>query len=87
MNSSPWVVFKIAPVTDVEAKQMVSSIKTAPLLQGIRGEKGVYIEGVLEVIQRFSQLISELPAIKEMDLNPIVAYEDKVMVVDARVRI
>jgi len=81
------VVFKIAPVTDVEAKDMLSTIKTAPLLNGFRGEKGVFIEGVLELIQRFSQLITELPLIKEMDLNPVIAYEDKVMVVDARVRI
>ena len=79
------VVFKIAPVTDVEAREMLSSIKGAPLLKGVRGEKGVDQEGIIELIQRVSQLVTDLPAIQEMDLNPIVAYEDGVFVVDARI--
>ena len=81
------VVFNLSPVTNIEASEMLSSIKSAPLLKGVRGEKGVYEEGVIEVIQRLSQLVTELPAIKEMDLNPIIAYEDRVVVVDARIRV
>jgi acyl-CoA synthetase (NDP forming) len=81
------VVFKLTPVTTVEAREMLSSIQTAPLLKGVRGEKGVDEEGVIEVIQRLSQLVTELPMIQEMDLNPIIAYEDRVLVVDARVSI
>ena len=81
------VVFNLSPVTNVEAKEMLSSIKMAPLLKGVRGEKGVHEEGVIEVIQRLSQLVTDLPAIQEMDLNPIIAYEDHVVVVDARMRI
>ncbi len=81
------VVFKIAPVTNVEAKDMLSSIKAAPLLDGIRGEKGVNKDGVIEIIQRTSQLITDFPMIQEMDLNPIIAYEDQVLVVDARIKI
>ncbi len=79
------VVFKIAPVTDVEAREMLSSIKTAPLLKGVRGEKRVDQEGIVELIQRVSQLVTDLPAIQEMDLNPVIAYEDQVFVVDARI--
>jgi acetyltransferase len=78
------VVFKLAPVTTVEAREMLSSIKGAPLLKGVRGEKGVDEEGIVEIIQRVSQLVTELPVIQEMDLNPIIAYEDGVFVVDAR---
>jgi acyl-CoA synthetase (NDP forming) len=81
------VVFKLAPVTAVEAREMLSSIKLAPLLQGVRGEKGVDKEGIAEIIQRLSQLVTDLPSIRELDLNPIVAYENQVFVVDARVGI
>jgi acyl-CoA synthetase (NDP forming) len=81
------VAFKLSPVTAVEAWEMLSSIKGAALLRGARGEKGVNEEGIVEVIQRISQLVTELPMIQEMDLNPIIAYEDRVSVVDARVSI
>ena len=50
------VIFKIAPVTNVEANEMLSSIKGAPLLKGIRGEKGINEDSVIEIIQRISQL-------------------------------
>jgi acetyltransferase len=81
------VIFKITPVTNVEIQDMLSSIKAAPLLDGIRGGKGVYKDGVIEIIQRTSQLITDFPLIQEMDLNPIIAYEDQVLVVDARIKI
>lgn len=81
------VVFKLAPVTAVEAQEMLSSIKMAPLLRGVRGEKGVDEAGIVEIIQRVSQLVIDLPAIQEMDLNPIVAYEDGVFAVDARISV
>jgi acetyltransferase len=81
------VIFKIAPVTNVEVQDMFSSIKAASLLDGIRGEKGVNKDGVMEIIQRTSQLITDFPMIQEMDLNPIIAYEDRVVAVDARIKI
>ena len=81
------VVFGISPITAFEAKDMISSIKSAPLLSDFRGEKGVNKELLAEIIQRVSQLVTDLPMIDEMDLNPIIAYEDRVWVVDARIRI
>jgi acetyltransferase len=81
------VVFKIAPVTRVEAREMLSSLKMAPLLKGVRGEKGVDEEGIIEIIQRLSQLVVDLPVIQEMDLNPVIVYEDCVFAVDARISI
>jgi acetyltransferase len=81
------VVFKLSPVTEFEAQEMLSSIKMAPLLEGVRGEKGIDREKLIEVIQRVSQLVTDLPAIQEMDLNPIMAFEDGVFVVDARIGI
>jgi acyl-CoA synthetase (NDP forming) len=81
------VVFKLSPLTTVEAREMLTSIKAAPLLDGVRGAAGVDKEGIIEVIGRLSQLVTDLPTIQEMDLNPIVAYEHGVYVVDARVRV
>ena len=81
------VIFKIAPVTEVEANEMLSNIKTAKLLEGVRGEKGIDKASVIEIIQRLSQLVCDLPMIQEMDLNPIMAFEDKAFVVDARIKI
>jgi len=79
------VVFELSPITNVEAKDMLSSIKATALLEGVRTSKGVDQNKVIEVIQRMSQLVTDLPEIREMDLNPIVAYADKVFVVDARI--
>jgi len=81
------VVFKITPVTSSEVQDMLSSIKAAPLLNGIRGERGVDKDGVIEIIQRTSQLVTDFPIIQEMDLNPIIAFEDSNFVVDARIKI
>jgi acetyltransferase len=64
---------------------MISSIKTAPLLEGVRGEPGVDQKSLVEIIQRLSQLVKEMPVIQELDLNPVIAYEDRVVIVDARV--
>jgi len=81
------VVFDITPVSESEARDMISSIKMAPLLEGVRGEKGVDQKALVEIIQRLSQLVTDLDDIKEMDLNPAIAYEDEVFVVDARISI
>jgi acetyltransferase len=81
------VVFKLSPVTTIEAQDMLSSIKAAPLLKGVRGEKGINEQGTIEIIQRLSQLVTDVPMIQELDLNPIIAYEDHIVVVDARVSI
>jgi len=81
------VVFDITPVSASEARDMISSIKMAPLLEGVRGEKGVDQKALVEIIQRLSQLVTDLDDIKEMDLNPVIAYEDGVFAVDARISI
>jgi len=79
------VVFNLTPVTTGEARQMLASIKGAPLLEGVRGQKGVDQDKLVEIIGRLSQLLTDLPQIREMDLNPLVAFEDGVYVVDARI--
>jgi acetyltransferase len=79
------VVFNLTAVTDTEAAAMLREIKGASILKGTRGQKGVNLAAVETLICRLSQLVSELPEIKEMDLNPVLAFEDGVFAVDARI--
>ena len=79
------VVFSLTPVASGEAAEMIASIKGAPLLEGVRGQKGVNRAKLIEIIQRLSQLLNDLPAIQEMDLNPLMANGDQVVAVDARI--
>jgi acetyltransferase len=79
------VIFKLTPVTKVEVVEMLSSIKAAPLLKGVRGEMGVDQKRIAEHIQRLSQLVTDVPEIQEVDLNPVIAYRERVAVVDARI--
>jgi acetyltransferase len=81
------VVFNLTPVASGEARQMLSDIQAASMLEGARGQKGVNQDRLIEIIQRLSQLLGDLPEIQEMDLNPLIAYEDQVFVVDARISI
>ena len=81
------VVFNLTPVTRFEAEEMLDTIRLAPLLKGVRGQKGAQRSGLVEAIQRLSQLVSDLPEIQELDLNPTLAFEDRIVVVDARIGI
>jgi len=81
------VRFCLTPVSPAEARRMLSSIKGAALLDGLRGQKGVDKESIVDAVVRLSRLLSDLAGIQEMDLNPVFAYEDRVMVADARILI
>ena len=81
------VVFNLTPVSTGEAGQMLAAIKGASMLEGVRGKKGVNQELLIEILQRLSQLLTDLPEIQEMDLNPLIAFEDQVFVVDARISV
>jgi len=81
------VSFHLAPLTADEAKQMLVSTKTYKILQGVRGDEGVDIDRIAEGLQRLSQLVTEFPQIKEMDINPyVVGHEGTTPIaVDARI--
>lgn len=79
------VSFKITPVTEVEAGEMLASLKTSALLDGVRGQTGIDKPGMIDVILRLSQLVTDFPQIQEMDLNPVMAFSDKIVAVDARI--
>ena len=69
------VTFRIAPVTNTEAEEMISTIKTNKLLQGVRGEKPSDMQKLSECIQKISQLVTDFDEIKELDLNPVLVFE------------
>jgi len=83
------VSFRVMPVTDVDALDMVQSIKAYPLLEGVRGEEGVDVGFIVECIGRLAQLISEVDGIYEMDINPIIVTSDRstCRAVDARIHV
>lgn len=81
------VVFRVQPVTDVDAAEMVRAIRGVRLLQGVRGEPASDLAAVEETIQRISQLVGDHDAIREMDVNPWMAFPDGGVAVDGRIRI
>jgi acetyl-CoA synthetase (ADP-forming) len=78
--------YGLAPVSEKEALEMMSSTKASRLLQGVRGEPPVDISKLVNLIMRASLLAFE-QQIAEMDLNPVVASADSCAVADARIRI
>ncbi|AAV45866.1 succinyl-Coa synthetase [Haloarcula marismortui ATCC 43049] len=74
----------VAPVSETEAKGMLDDIDSAPLLRGARGRDPVDEATLVETIQRLSQLVTDFPAIVELDINPLVATPDGVQAVDLR---
>jgi 4-hydroxybutyrate---CoA ligase (ADP-forming) len=83
------VIFRLAPISESEARNMVESIKTIGLLKGARGEKPSDIPSVIDCLLRLSQLVIDFPEIEEFDINPLLVLEDGKgsRVVDVRIGI
>jgi len=79
------VSYRLAPVTGYEAGQMIEEIRNYPLLKGHRGEKGVNLEELRDMIARVSLLLVDFPEITEMDLNPVFVNEDEAIIADGRI--
>ena len=79
------VAFRITPLTREDAGSMIRQIKGFPLLQGYRGQPPVDIEYLEELLLKLSAFIEENPEIKEMDINPLIAYKRGAVAVDARI--
>ena len=79
------VSFRIVPVTERDAREMIREIKGYPILEGYRSQKPANIQALEKLIVKVSQFIEKNPHIKELDLNPIFAYPDKAVAVDARI--
>lgn len=67
--------FEIAPVDEREAREMVTRIKTYPLLAGTRGEKPSDIDALVDIILKVSRLVCDFPEIEEFEINPIIVLE------------
>jgi acetyl coenzyme A synthetase (ADP forming)-like protein len=83
------VVFRIHPLRDVDAAEMISEVKSARLLEGYRGGEAGDIDAVVETLLRVSALIEDVPEIIEMDLNPVKVGTpgSGVRIVDARIKV
>jgi acetyltransferase len=78
---------RVTPVSESEAREMTEEIDAAPLLRGARGRDAVDVDTVVETIQRLSQLVTDFPAILELDINPLVATPDGVQAIDVRLTV
>lgn len=77
----------LAPLDNDEALSMIRNLKSYKIIQGVRGQEPVNEEKFADIIQRVSALVKVAPEIFEMDLNPLLGSADKVVAVDARIRI
>jgi acetyl coenzyme A synthetase (ADP forming)-like protein len=83
------VSFRVTPITDLDAAEMVRNIRGYRLLQGYRGHPPADIPSVEELLLRVARLVEEVPEIDELDLNPVIALPPGrgCLVVDARIRV
>jgi acetyl-CoA synthetase (ADP-forming) len=75
----------VVPVSVWDANEMVREIKGFAILQGYRGQEAVDISFLVKLITRISEFIEKNPQIKELDINPLIAYGDSAVAVDARI--
>jgi acetyl-CoA synthetase (ADP-forming) len=79
------VTFRIAPITELDAREMITEVKGYPLLKGYRGQPPADIDTIASILVNTSKLVIDHPEIKEVDLNPIMVYEKGAKTVDARI--
>jgi hypothetical protein len=81
------VSFRITPVSDIDAAEMVDGLRAARLLDGFRGSPAVDRGAFLRVIQRLSALVEAFPELIELELNPLKVLPEGAVTVDARMRL
>lgn len=79
------VSFRVAPIGYEDAYEMMKEIKSAKLLEGYRGQPPVDKKAIADIIIAVAKLLEENPEVDSVDLNPVIAYPDGAVVVDARV--
>jgi len=79
------VTFRIAPITETDAREMITEVKGYPILKGYRGQPPADIDAIVRILINTSRLVIEHMEIKELDLNPIMVYEKGAKTVDARI--
>jgi acetyl-CoA synthetase (ADP-forming) len=79
------ISFRVAPITQEDAIDMIKEIKAFKILKGYRGQKPVDFKALVDILLKTSKMLEENPEIKELDINPIFALPDKAVAVDARI--
>jgi acetate---CoA ligase (ADP-forming) subunit beta len=79
------VAFRIVPLEPKDAREMVHEIKGFPVLEGVRGQQPADTVALEKLILQVSEFVEAHPEIEELDLNPVFAYPDGVLAVDARI--
>ena len=79
--------FRIAPLTDIDAEELVTRGKAGRLVAGFRGAAPADRAALEDLVHRLARLGEDLPAVAELDLNPVLALSDRCVAVDARVRV
>jgi len=79
------VTFRIAPITQQDAQEMITEVKAYPVLKGYRGQPPADINAIVKILLSTSKLVMDHQEIKELDLNPIMVYEKGAKTVDARI--
>jgi len=79
------VAFRVAPITENDARTMITEIKAYPILKGYRGRPPADTEAIVQILLSVSKLVIDHPEIKALDLNPIIVYEKGAKTVDARI--
>jgi len=79
------VTFRIAPITQQDAQEMIIEVKAYPILKGYRGQPPADIDAIVKILLNTSKLVTDHLEIKELDLNPIMVYEKGAKTVDARI--
>ena len=79
--------FRLAPLTDVDTEELVTTGKAGAIVAGFRGRPTADGEGLQDILHRLSRLAEDIPELAELDLNPVLAFSDHVVVVDARIRL
>ncbi|MHA1214019.1 MAG: acetate--CoA ligase family protein [Candidatus Hodarchaeales archaeon] len=79
------VVFRLIPIEREDATEMISEIKAAKILDGIRGQPPVNKKALIDLLLQTSDFVNRHPEIDELDLNPVFANDKRVSVVDARI--
>ena len=78
------VAFRIVPLEPRDARQMVREIKGFPVLEGVRGQEPADLEALEKLLLGVSEFVEAHPEVEELDLNPVFAYRDGALAVDAR---
>ncbi len=79
------VSFRVCPIKDKDADEMINEIRGKQVLYGIRGSKRVNISSIKKILLKMSKLSEKYPDIKELDINPAIVSSKEAKIVDARV--